>query len=764
MLQRWMKKFLWTSFHLENFQFSRLFELVRTSPFLPRVASTLAQKMASFQILMDVEESDACDPKPARDGDAEGCLATRDYLSDGSSRDACKENNPPVTPTPSKRRRLGPHEGCSQEIREAGTPTLHSNVKEVNEAPLPPSGRVEAAHAVLIPQALDANVDLSAHSPSRKHQVFEAQSSSRPPPVDAAASLPPPPSSPFNAPPLPSLLETKPTDDDDGGSSVVKKKKQVRFGVPLSPEFFDKNLPPSTPLQKGGTPARVATPGGCLLLRSLLKTPQRSDSKTPQSQPDHHSPSDFGSSPTFAIPLRHRQGAEMVFPSFEETSSAAASDPDYLWDTQPLNLNSAFHEESLCQTETAAVSLEPDLQTRTSCWINTEDESGSVTETKEKPEAADEGPSSSTSNSRKKTRAVKKQVATASVRSGSRKRKQPEESQPVKRSTRSAAKSATGKMKTTLGGARRWSKEVDHSLYGSREYASKNPSLTPITEDLSFTSESPAAPPTPFVFMSAATDEAHQNPGTESPDAAEVRTLSWRSRRLSGPRARGRPLKKREVSLPGSNLLSEEKQICGDLTAAPGSPSEHNAPEKEDAAPASELTPERAPRSTLDVRSDSAPPADDPPAREEPRSAEPPVQKKRGRRSSALAAILLEQQNRGAEPQTVCDEATRAAEPAANQRVNIPEESRLTGEVLAPWQAEFNFEDVFKPVATRGQHTVRRSLRLRCDLERNSGGGGGEGLAWLPYTFTKSSKQARRKTWGRWPVQPTLPEVTQDAS
>lgn len=80
----------------------------------------------------------------------------------------------------------------------------------------------------------------------------------------------------------------------------------MRFGVPLSPEFFDKNLPPSTPLQKGGTPARAPTPGGSLKLRSLLKTPQRSESQTPQSQPDLNSPTAFGASPTLAMPHNRR--------------------------------------------------------------------------------------------------------------------------------------------------------------------------------------------------------------------------------------------------------------------------------------------------------------------------------------------------------------------------------------------------------------------------------------------------------------------------
>lgn len=56
-------------------------QLVRNSPFLPRVASTLRQKMACFQNLMDVEESEVCGPVPRQDSNTEGCIKTRDYLS-----------------------------------------------------------------------------------------------------------------------------------------------------------------------------------------------------------------------------------------------------------------------------------------------------------------------------------------------------------------------------------------------------------------------------------------------------------------------------------------------------------------------------------------------------------------------------------------------------------------------------------------------------------------------------------------------------------
>lgn len=95
-------------------------------------------------------------------------------------------------------------------------------------------------------------------------------------------------------------------DDSTGTSTVKEKKKRVHFGDPLLPEVFDKNLPPSTPLKKGGTPARAPTPGGSLQPRSALKTPQRSESQTPQAQLDLNSPIVFGASPTLAMPRYRR--------------------------------------------------------------------------------------------------------------------------------------------------------------------------------------------------------------------------------------------------------------------------------------------------------------------------------------------------------------------------------------------------------------------------------------------------------------------------
>ncbi|XP_072883671.1 proliferation marker protein Ki-67 isoform X1 [Hemitrygon akajei] len=48
------------------------------------------------------------------------------------------------------------------------------------------------------------------------------------------------------------------------------KRKRVSFGANLSPELFDKRMPPCSPLRKGGTPTRVCTPFR-LAPRAVLK-------------------------------------------------------------------------------------------------------------------------------------------------------------------------------------------------------------------------------------------------------------------------------------------------------------------------------------------------------------------------------------------------------------------------------------------------------------------------------------------------------------
>ncbi|KAM7416125.1 hypothetical protein PAMA_018275 [Pampus argenteus] len=829
-------------------------ELIKSSPFLPRVTSTLRQKMASFQSLMDVEESEVCDPMPAQEDG--GCIKTRDYLSDGKNL-GVKENLPPMmTPTPSKRRCMGPLKGCKVEIRETKTPILHLNFKEqeedvelvtqaVTKGPLPSSETVEEAQAVLISPPVHVDVEtlvfseLQARSTANNQQdsVFELQSPSRLPTDDLASVSPAQPASPFTIPSLHLRQEMKPTGEDDSTATfIVKKKKQVRFGGPLSPEFFDKNLPPSTPLQKGGTPARASTPGGNLKLRSVLKTPLKSEPQTPQAHPDLSSPTVFGASPTLALPRNRRmqsvgedseeKDGKIVFPSMEEIDSAGMTDTGHMWDAQPLNLDTAFQEESLSQSLTETVT-KPSITSK----MDTVDEPVSLPEEEKKKqlEADIEGPATTrTRNGRKKSG----QEVKSPARSSSRKRKQPEDSEPVKRSTRSAAKSASGKIKMTTTAKRQWNKEVNRNLYGSRAYASKNPALSPIAERLSFISQSPAAQQTadasctvpnqePYLtqemgesvdndpmtevshdteITSLTTEDVTAANALENPSEASVtfpnsskESTRGKGRRVSGPRVRG--LKRRKVSVSDGDLLGKELQDqtrekmdngCEDkpttnlkastamslkLTIAEqeGSDTEEVHAQTFADTRCTDLDGESEYDASLDTRTSNCPTLC-----EESNSLSVPAQRKakwtqgtsRGRRSSMYSSDLPEQGSHTkehhlsheAEEKGLGDEAEGLQENNRSSSDSQAEEE-VPNLDLAPWQADFNFEDVFKPVTTRGQRSVRRSLRNKSNTEST-------GLAWLPRSSPESSKEARRRNRSRRLcatvlVQPSVPEETQ---
>lgn len=772
-------------------------ELVRSSPFLPRVASTLRQKMASFQSLMDVEESEVCDPMPAQDSNTGGCIKTRDYLSDGSCHYGEKENHPPMrTPVLSKRRRMGPPEGCEVEIREASAPTLHFSLKEqqeeeeavtqvVTQGPLPSSETVEEVQAVLISPTPDVDSELQAFSPAKNPQVpvFEHQSLGQPPPDDPAAAPPAQPAPPF--PSLPSLSEMKPKEeaDSNGTSAVKKKEKKVHFGGPLSPEYFDKNLPPSTPLQKGGTPARAPTLGGSLQPRSALKTPQRHESQTPAAQLDLSSPTGLGASPVPAMPRSRRmqsvgedsaeEDVKIVFPTMEEIDSAEMRDTDFPWDTQPLNLNTAFHEESLSQLLT-----ESETKPGTTSQTDALDEPTSLPEKEKQHEAGVEAPA----QLKKQPEPEQTSTSEAPARSSSRKRKQPEESEPVKRSTRSAAKSASGKMKMNSTAARRWNKDVDRSLYSSRAYASKNPALSPIRERRSLTGQSPAAQQTPSMSWTALNNETHMNHtralsdvtvtnSVENPSEDSVTSpvcseahITRRRRRSSEPRVRGRGLQKRKVSVADDVQLREDTRdqidkLCETTInheASGETPLDHTVPEQVDTlrnsqTPAETHCTDSAGKLECDggvdvPTSDSTPPAKDFSNTHKAR---------RGRRSSLFSSVPEEHQT----SQGVEEKRDQAASQQENIKSSfVSQEDEGAGDVkLEPWQADFNFEDVFKPVATRGQRSVRRSLRNQSNAEH------GAGLAWLPRTSPDSSKESRRRTRGR-RLSAALPVHPEDAS
>lgn len=759
-------------------------EPVRSSPFQPRVASMLRQKMASFQSLMGVEESE--DVMSKQDSNTGGCITTRDYLSDGENLEAGKENHPPSMPLPpNKKRRLGPSQGCEGEIREDSNPTLHFSLKELEkeEASVKPKRlKSNETQALVISSfngsELPVSPDAQLWSPTEGHQevVFELQSINQTTPHDPTANSPAQPASRFQISSISSLLEMKPTADAISSPTVKKKKKQVHFGEPLPPELFDKTLPPSTPLQKGGTPARAATPGGALKLRSLLKTPQRVESPSTQPQKELYSPSNFGASPTLSMPRSRRmvstgedsdeKNGKIPFPS-EEIENEAANAEEFILNTQPLNLDAAFNEESLSQIETECETKA--LETSSPLDIQPPEP---LKEEEKQPQTDREAAASGRSSNRRGK--VTHNTTEAPARSSSRKRKLPEESEPVKRSTRTAAKTASGKMKTTTA-ARRWNKKVDHSLYGSREYASKTPILSPIRERLSFglsfresLSETNTAPSQePHLDPSCNGKSVSGDPATEASnhtaDTGDTAALNAstppevsvsfpaggkgsggrRSRRLSGSKIEGKAVKGGGVD--GNGDQSDEKLHDKTEENTTVNCENQTNTEKLGEVQSSKTKVDNhklCPASCLDTQSTES---------------EAPIILD----SAALIVSVGEElkhtisvykeQSLDSHPENKTNHEVEKGE--EDQTVQLQDNAHSSSDgqedttvqsSLPPWQDDFNFEDVFKPVASRGQRSVRRSLR-----NKNSADDGSGGLAWLPQTSPESIKESRRRTRGR---------------
>ncbi|XP_054629625.1 cell division cycle-associated protein 2 isoform X2 [Dunckerocampus dactyliophorus] len=710
---------------------------VGSSPFLPRVASTLKQKIVAFQSLMNVEEKEVCEPMPRQDDNTGGCVETRDDHSDENNQDGGKENHPPVTsPAPSKRRRVGRLEGCQVKIREEHTLFFDLNCSDkeedkalkessdiVTKEGLPSSER-EEVHPVLFSLPLHVEheppTSLELH---RQDNVFEPKSSSQACPSDPTPASPDDSSSAFQSSSLPSVLVMKPAEEEDSSvtPAAKMKKRRVHFGGPLSPEFFDKHLPPSTPLQKGGTPGRAPTPSGIFKLRSALKTPQMNETPAPQDQPDLNSPSGFGASPVLAIPRkcsmisveedRVEENGKIIFPPIEDSDSKVISESEWITNAQ-LNLNDALQDElSPVEMSATQVSMLNELM--------------SMSE-EEQPAAVSKAPGRLRNHKKKE---VAKPESTVELPDGrrSRKRKMPEESEPLKRFTRSATKPSE---KIKIAAARRWKKEVNHSLYGSRKYASRTPSLSPIPE--SFKNQSSAPQDTPTSCFTVISDES---PGLTNDDlvtavahderhASRMFPMSSTKRTTRKNRRTSRPRGKRKFGVLEHDLPCREPHVQlsenheDEIATLPGVSTEvPSVPERQSDGTEESCTLTAAdPPSTV---ADSLTP-DCPFAGEG--SLTPHQAKSLSRSSMSLA-----------------EEQPDHTSPSAGS----PTKKAQVDENLAPWQADFNFEDVFKPVATRGQRSVRRSLR---NQKRKTESDGDTGLAWLPRISPESRKEAGKKS------------------
>uniref|UniRef100_A0A8C1KU82 Si:ch211-244o22.2 n=1 Tax=Cyprinus carpio TaxID=7962 RepID=A0A8C1KU82_CYPCA len=232
-------------------------QLLQGSPFLSRCDS-LKKKMAAFQSLME-EDEERDEQKKNEENESDKSTLAKD-CKNGKENMLMTHSTPP----PSKKRCRAPLRDCEDKITETPLP-----------CPTFTTQQEQGVNKYSLSQRPLSDLDSDA-----KNELLSLPMLSNPADVNVVSS--------------------------------VHKKKRVRFGTPLSPEFFDKTLPPSTPLQKGGTPRYPPSSTGPT--RSLLKTPRRSD---PLPQPDFSSPRSIGASPVL---VTDRHGAGLVFSDevFEE--------------------------------------------------------------------------------------------------------------------------------------------------------------------------------------------------------------------------------------------------------------------------------------------------------------------------------------------------------------------------------------------------------------------------------------------------------------
>lgn len=273
---------------------------------------------------------------------------------------------------------------------------------------------------------------------------------------------------------------------------------------------------------------------------------------------------------------------------------------------------------------------------------------------------------------------------------------------------------------------------------------------------------------------------AEENPSEDSitSSISSKESTTGKDRGLSGPSVDG--LRKRKVSAADDFLLSEETldqtggktdehcedQTTANLEASRETPQTHIVPEQGGVDTNLNAQTYADTHCTdadgkLECHGNlDAPTSDCPPSGEGSNSSlrlQAQRKAKRGRRSSAHRSVLQEQGNQAEEQQGDQQEIIM---PSSDSQ----EEGGAASLDLAPWQADFNIEDVFKPVAPRGRRSVRRSLRNQSNADHSRSSAG---LAWLPQTPPDSSKEARRRTRGRRlsaapPVQPSLSEEMQD--
>uniref|UniRef100_A0A672RMS1 Cell division cycle-associated protein 2-like n=2 Tax=Sinocyclocheilus grahami TaxID=75366 RepID=A0A672RMS1_SINGR len=656
-------------------------QLLQGSPFLSRCDS-LKKKMAAFQCLMEeVEEKDEQKINEENESD-------KSTLAKDGKENTLITHSPPtsMTPPPSKKRCRAPLRECEDKITEKPLPYPTFTTQQEQE--------------------------LKCIESQSQRPLSDLDS-------DAKNEL-------LSLPMLSLKPDIKPA-DENVVSSV--RKKCVRFGAPLSPEFFDKSLPPSTPLQKGGTPKYPLSSTGPK--RSLLKTPQRSD---PLPQPDFSSPQSNGASPVLVID-RHNAGlvySDEVFEEIEKISFPSMEDES------PSNKPSEDGKDALSAEDPGQPQAE-DVEVMNAAFqeeedvpLNSQTEEKLACPTGDQPLALSVEDDQESSASSEQTLSCNSSIEPTRARC--RKRKQPGENEPEKRrSSRTAAASASGKMKKMSGVQRRFgNKEVNRSLYGKRDYASKNPLLSPIFEMMSTSLNStpqsgkqidgtPSVPQSkirPTVSLDTTCTQTNENEqmlssivgmacveaSVGAQDPAERRNSA--SKASKAKRESGRPVRKRRSS------CTDKRKELGSL-AISGETGEQDTENQ------------KPPGCTLMYR--------DSPVHHETECSE------NQEAEAVISCVLpngdsmniesLEQKMRKNKKHGLVQKALESprgklVESGQSERVTDESNTGPPEPSLAPWQqADFNIDDILKPVA-KSRGSVRRSLRNRRSVDLQGCGPG----------------------------------------
>ncbi|KAG5840464.1 hypothetical protein ANANG_G00189090 [Anguilla anguilla] len=321
-----------------------------------------------------------------------------------------------------------------------------------------------------------------------------------------------------------------------------------------------------------------------------------------------------------------------------------------------------------------------------------------------------------------------------------------------------APRRASGKMKTKgSAGKRGWgSKAVDRSLYGKRDYASKNPVLSPITESLPCASRSPTPCATEL-----------QSSCQRTAERLAIPAFPWRRRAPAAPRLTWSRPRAFGAAESDSDGLKVEEERHGDghgagdsVTSEPDAGGGAPEPVSGGGRRSSGSRRSGAKGRSKGRRSSLYRP---PPLTEEDEEAQSPqtLPLPGGEQSEGEGAV------RGGEGGEISDTATeRKGEEGSGETggdgIGPPALPPTDGAAVAPppWQqAEFCIEDVLQAPPRGGRRSVRRSLRNQSLQDPSA-----TGLAWVPSSSPTDRRPTRRRTRGRRSSAHAPPTLPEDAS